>query len=310
MPDETPITTAHEPHEALRRGPLQWFGGKGQLLSRLLPLIPPGGCPYVEPYVGGASVLCARERAPSEVINDLNGDLIRFFRVLQDPAHFRALAHRLRYTLYSRAEFGRALEILASGTEDPILHAWAVFVAANQAFSGIFPADSVGDWSRSFGTGPNAALRWHARVDDLEAWHRRLRHVQIDQRDALTVIQYWDTPDTVCYVDPPYIASTRAAQNMYVHEADDAHHRALVDLLLACQGAVVLSGYDHPIYEPLTASGWTLTRFQTVAYAAGRTRTSGLQGTGAATRKVPRIECVWQNRRALEMLQYQLPMVF
>jgi DNA adenine methylase len=143
------------------------------------------------------------------------------------------------------------------------------------------------------------------RLSMLEDWHRRLLRVQIDQRDALDVIRYWDTPDAVFYVDPPYHPDTRRSQADYAVEADHAHHAQLVEALLGCQGAVVLSGYDHSTYAVLAAAGWTATRYATACYAAVRGRTTGLQGTGAARAKVPRVEVVWMNPRAVAAMAPQ-----
>jgi DNA adenine methylase len=257
--------------------------------------------------MGGASLFFARKPAPVEVLNDLNGDLVNLFRCLQDPKTFPELAHRIRYTLYSRAEFGRALEILNSDENDPVLRAWAMFVAANQAMSGDYK--TVGQWSRSIFSSMNGTSsknsRWIMRLSMLEDWHKRLLMVQIDNRDALEVIRYWDNPEAVFYLDPPYHLDTRKEVNVYAYEQGHDHYVQLVETILACQGAVVLSGYDHPVYEPLVRNGWSLVKYKTAAHAAGRVRWSGLQGEGAARAKVPRIECVWSNPRAQEMLKRQ-----
>lgn len=82
---------------------------------------------------------------------------------------------------------------------------------------------------------------------------------------------------------------------------DHDHHVALVETILACQGAVVLSGYDHPVYQPLVDAGWEVTRFETACHAVGKTRGSGLQGKGAVKAKAPRTEVVWRNPRAVEL---------
>jgi DNA adenine methylase len=257
--------------------------------------------------MGAATLFFARAPAPVEVLNDLDGDLVNLFRCLQDPKTFPELAHRLRYTLYARSEFERALTILADpGVTDPVLRAWAFFVARNQGVSGM--AGSVGNWSRNFvsrGGCSGNTNRWMMRLSMLEDWHRRLLGVQIDHRDALDVIRYWDTPDTVFYVDPPYHPDTRRLQDAYAVEPDDAHHAQLVEVLLGCQGAVVLSGYDHPVYAALAAAGWTVTSYATACYAAVRGRTSGLQGTGASLAKVPRVEVVWANPRAVAAMAPQ-----
>lgn len=283
--------------------PVNWFGGKGNMLAKLLPLIPEGGRPYCEPYAGGASVFFARQPAPVEVLNDLDGDLVNLFRVLQDKASFEELRHRLMWTPYARAEFARALEILESGEKDPILRAWAFFVRQNQGMSGM-AVKSPGQWGRAFtseGGMAETSNRWLMRLSMLDAFHWRLMMAQIDNRDALEVIRYWDTSEAVFYVDPPYHPDTRK-KGRYTYETDSAHHAALVEVLLAVKGAVVLSGYAHPVYWPLETAGWKRFDFQTACHAAGRVRGSGLRGDGAALKKVPRVESVWLNPRAQELV--------
>jgi DNA adenine methylase len=283
------------------RAPVQWYGGKGNMLAKLLPLIPSGGKPYTECYCGGASLFWNREPAAVEVLNDLHRDLIGLFRCLQDRAAFDDLKHRLTWTLYSRAEFDRALAIMASDEADPVTRAWAFFVGKNQGFAG--KADSTGNWGRVFtfaGGMAGTANSWLMRLALLDAWRLRIARVQIECRDALAALRYWDAPEAVHYLDPPYPAATRAKGStiVYRHECSDGHHAALVETLLGLQGAAVVSSYPGPIYRPLAAAGWERIEFATVCHAAGRVRGSGLQGKGAATAKVPRLEVVWRNPQA------------
>jgi DNA adenine methylase len=256
--------------------------------------------------MGGASLFFARDPAPVEVLNDLDGDLVHFFRCLQDPATFTELRHRLTYTLYAHAEFVRAIDILKRNeVAGPVERAWAFFVRQNSAFSGI-PNPSPGQWARTFVSRGGRAMttnRWMGRLATLDDWHRRLMRVQIDQRDALEVIKYWDTKDTVFYIDPPYHLDARASRDIYTHEVPREHHVALVDVLLGCKGAVVLSGYEHPVYGPLESAGWSVTRYSVACNAVGRTRVSGIQGPGSATARSPRIEVIWQNPAAVEMMR-------
>jgi DNA adenine methylase len=283
------------------RAPLQWYGGKGNMLAKLLPLVPPGGMPYCEPYMGAASLFFARDPAPCEVLNDLDGELVNLFRCLQDPVLFPELSHRLKYTLYSRAEFMRAIEILNSDESSPVLRAWAMFVAANQSVSGIPRPKSAGDWGRNLSSS-RITSSWVARLAALEDWHRRLARAMIDNRDALEVIEYWDTPDAVFYVDPPYHPETRSQSgHHYAVEAQHDHHERLVDLLLRCKGAVVLSGYEHEVYRPLEDAGWEILKFRTSAHSAVRSRTSPTRGPGNALKHVARTECVWRNPKAVAM---------
>jgi DNA adenine methylase len=236
----------------------------------------------------------------------MDGDLVNLFRCFQDPSAFGELRHRLSHTLYSRAEFCRALNIL-SGKEpaDSILRAWALFVRQNMAF-GAIPSKGPGSWGRSFISVRGSAATtsaWIGRMAMFETWHQRLARVQIERRDAIEVIRHMDNRDAVFYVDPPYHLETRVGGAIYKHEAGHDHHVALVDILLRCDGAVVLSGYDHPVYSPLVAAGWNVTRYAVSCSAAVRTRNSGLRGLGAAKAKVPRTEMVWANPRATEMMR-------
>ena len=141
----------------------------------------------------------------------------------------------------------------------------------------------------------STASSWRQRQSLLEHWRDRLTQVQLDNRDALTVIRYWDSKDTVFYLDPPYVLSTRVRQSVYTHEQPDSFHHELVDLLCSIKGQVLLSGYDSPVYEPLAQAGYTQVTINTACHAAGRIRGSGLQGKGAATNKVPRSEVIWRK---------------
>jgi DNA adenine methylase len=286
------------------RAPIKWFGGKGNMIAKLMRHVPPGGKPYCEPYMGAASLFFAREPSPVEVLNDMDGDLVNLFRCLQDKETFEELKHRIRHTLYARAEFQRALDIL-QGREsgDRVMRAWAFFTTKNMGFVG--EVKTVGSWSRAFtsyGSCAGTTNKWMMRLSMLDDWHLRLLAAQIDNRDAIEVIRYWDTPDAVFYVDPPYHHDTRKDNKVYAVEPDHDHHVKLVDALLDCKGAVILSGYDHPVYADLVKSGWTATRYETACHAAGRTRNSGIQGKGSALRKVPRTEIIWANPRAEEMI--------
>jgi len=274
------------------------------MIAKLLKHVPLGGYPYCEPYMGAASLFFARPPAPVEVLNDLDGALVNLFRCLQDKEKFEELRHRILYTPYAKSEYVRALRTLANPDEyDDIQRAWAFYVKHNL---GIAEGNTPGRWSRAFvSTGgiADTVNKWIMRMTMLEDWHKRLLMAQIDQRDAIEVIQYWDNSKAVFYVDPPYHPATRKSKKVYAQEPDHEHFVKLVDTLLECKGAVVLSGYEHEVFKPLVKSGWQVTRYKTSCHGAVKHRKSGLQGRGAATKKVPRVEVIWTNKRALEMLR-------
>jgi len=275
--------------------PMHWFGGKAQLTKKLLPLIPYKQL-YCEPFFGAGSIFWNRKPSPIEVVNDLNGDLINLMRAIQDPARFKRLRRRLAATLYSLDEFRKALDTLANETDEDE-RAWAFYTTQNHGFSG--DAKTEGQWSRSVTCsrrGMAAAVsRWWTRFDAFPEWHKRIARAQIDNRDALEVIRYWDGPDAVFYLDPPYVSDTRITTKAYTHEMNYTQHEDLVRVILSCEGAVILSGYDTPLYTPLEDAGWAHDEFQTTCHAAGRVRGSSVIGKGNAP---PRTEVVWRNPTA------------
>jgi len=281
--------------------PCKWFGGKGNLARWIVRHLPRDGVQvYCEPYAGMASVLWhLPDPYPVEVLNDLDKRIVNLFRVLQDEEQFQRLVHRLIWTPYARDEFVRALDMLERWDEiDTIDRAWAFFVAQNMAVSGT--PNTAGNWSRALISAremAETANKWRGRMKLLTWWHDRLTRVQIDCREALDVIRYWDRDDALFYVDPPYVHNTRKDKRVYAYEQDDAHHEALVDMLLGIRGRAVVSGYDHPIYRRLEAAGWRRVERETAAWAAGRVRGSKLLGDGAAKRHARRVEVLWLHPR-------------
>jgi DNA adenine methylase len=217
--------------------------------------------------------------------------------VLQDKTKFEELAHRLIFTPYARAEFVRALQIAKAPTATDIDKAWAFFVKQNQGFGGM--ANRPGGWGRALTCITNdmadTTSKWRSRLKLLSFWHERLSRVQIDCIDAIECIKYWDTPETVFYIDPPYVPNTRKDRRLYRNEPDLAYHERLVETILAVKGKVLLSCYDHPVYAPLSKAGWHKLVKETACHMAGKIRGSKLQGLGAAKARVPRTETLYLN---------------
>jgi DNA adenine methylase len=277
--------------------PFRWAGGKGMLAPWIVQYVPAGQI-YVEPFAGAASVFWHLPSPfPVEVLNDSDGDIVNLYRVLQDKGKFEELAHRLIFTPYARAEFARALQIVKDPNATDIDRAWAFFVKQNQGFGGI--AQTEGNWGRAATLINNnmaaTTSQWRSRLKLLRFWHERLSRVQIDCIDGIECIKYWDTPETVFYIDPPYVPDTRKDRLLYKNEPDLAHQERLVETILAAKGKVLLSCYDHPVYAPLVKAGWRKLTRKTVCHMAGKIRGSKLQGAGAAKAHVPRTETLYLN---------------
>ncbi|GAA5502203.1 hypothetical protein Dxin01_01942 [Deinococcus xinjiangensis] len=233
-----------------------WYGGKFSHLDWLLPLLPEA-THYCEPFGGSAAVLINRPPAPVETYNDLDSELVNFFRVLRDQRG--ELIEAIGLTPFSREELR-----LATGEQDPDLsdleRARRFFVRARQVRTGLAQTASEGRWAHCLLTSRagmgGAVSRWLGSVEGLSEIVQRLLRVQIENAPALEVIARYDSPETLFYCDPPYLHGTRGDAKAYGFEMTDSEHEALAVALRGVQGKVAISGYASDLYEDLYA-GWT-----------------------------------------------------
>lgn len=279
-------------------GPIHWFGGKGQMLSWLIPVLDGiAHTRYVDVFGGGGSVLIAKHPVELETYNDLDSSLVDLFRVLTDPALFDQFYRRVAVLPYSRELYNeyRATWRDADDLIERVVKWWYV---ARQSFSGKF-AHSWSSVTNTVGRGiAGTCSKWLSCIDRLPEIHARLSRVQIEHADFRTILSRYDGPDTLMYLDPPYVTSARRSGG-YVHEMTDADHAELVELACGLQSAIVLSGYAHETYDVLTGHGWRLMQRDVACNAVGRVRGSGLKGAGACDANQRRVESLWQNPAAL-----------
>ena len=230
-----------------------WYGGKYSHLDWLLPLLP--GCHhYCEPFSGSAAVLLNRVPAPVETYNDLDGEVVNFFRVLRD--HKDELTELIGLTPFSREEFAEACDYDAA--LNPVERARRFYVRARQVRTGLAQTASLGRWANCKNTSragmSGVVSRWLGGVAMLPEIADRLLRVQIENRPALEVIRLYDSPETLFYCDPPYIHSTRGDAKAYGFEMTDRDHRDLAKVLNAAEGKVAVSNYDCALMEELFPS--------------------------------------------------------
>lgn len=228
--------------------PVEYFGGKGQDAEWIISQFPRRSAVnvYCEPFCGSAKVFWRlRNRYPIEVLNDLDGRITNLFRVLQKNDKFREFWQKVAFTLPSQHEFVRATEVLESwdGSES-VDAAWAVYVILNVGIPRILHV-TKGDFSRvkspKCGQAPFCKSHLNRTLSMLR-FHERLLNVQVLDMDALKVIQMFDSTETLFYVDPPYVTSTRTSDKRYCIEMDDDDHRRLIETLLNVKGFVILIG--------------------------------------------------------------------
>jgi DNA adenine methylase len=266
--------------------PLKCHGGKHYLASRIVALMPPH-LHYVEPFFGSGKVLFHRDPEDrrqwwpgttsdgrkadgvSEVVNDLDGNIMNFYAVLKDPDGFDRLRQQLELTLHSEWEWNAARDVLAGQAGDPVARAAALFTLNRQSLSGRMKGFTPTVRTRLRGGRNDGVNAWWNAIDGLEAVHHRLRDVKVLCRPALEVIRSEDGPATLFYLDPPYLHETRTAKKVYgVFEMTEAHHRELLAVLRGVQGKVMLSGYPSTLYDEALA-GWSRHTFPIPNHAAG-----------------------------------------
>jgi DNA adenine methylase len=201
---------------------------------------------------GAASVLFRKPPSNVEVINDVHGDVVNFFRVLRE--NYKELQEKLKFTPYSREEYYSCIE----KTDCPIERARRTYV---RSWLGIGNSiDNNNGFRRAIAE--KAAIRsWINHIDGLEIYANRLRSVVIENIDYRQMIAKYDRYDSLFYVDPPYVLKTRKSLHKYLHEWKDEDHEELVEILKTIKGRCVLSGYDNQIYDRLI--GWKKIKIQT-----------------------------------------------
>lgn len=222
---------------------IPWPGGKRRMLKHLLPLLSekPHTC-YVEPFVGGAAVLFARPPAKVEVINDIDGDLVRLYRVIQH--HLDEFVRQFRWSLSSREMF-RWAQLQNTETLTDIQRAARFFYLQKLTFG----AKVQG---RSFGVSTTSPARLSTlRLEqDLSDAHLRLDRVTIEHLPWHACVERYDRPDTLFLLDPPYW-QTEGYSTPFPWE----EYERMASLLRHLKGHAILTINDHPDIRALFGNG-------------------------------------------------------
>jgi DNA adenine methylase len=269
------------------RPPVHYYGGKTRLAPWLVSLMPQHRV-YVEPFFGSGAVLFAKGRSRFEILNDLDGNVVNFFRVLRERPD--DLARVCRLTPHARDEHAAcALDGPDVADLDDLERARRWWARCVQGF-GKMPGKA--GWSVSTRMGSSGAQTCQALVDRFHACAERLALASIENTDAADLVRRLaKEPDALVYADPPYLGTVRAGINSkrlrdYDHDlSDEDDHRRLADALHATPATVLLSGYPSPLYDELYADWWRLDR-----------EVRRHSGHGRGTPAPSATEAVWSNR--------------
>lgn len=234
---------------------INYPGAKWGLAQKIVSLMPPHRS-YLEPFFGSGAVLFNKPPSAIETVNDIDGDIVNFFRILR--AEPLRLAHEISLTPYARDVFDDAHENRGGSDFDRAYR----FCIRNRMGHGFKTYEKTG-----FKIDVHARERsycvdqWHNTADRIMAAATRLLDVQIENRTALELIRRFDYSNVLIYADPPYLLRTCGGKQ-YRHEMTDADHEELLTALKRHSGMVMLSGYHSELYDDML-SGWEQIEWKT-----------------------------------------------
>mgnify|MGYP000900441368 CR=1 FL=1 len=246
--------------------PLNWYGGKMSAAAFIVSQIPAHRT-YVEPFFGGGAVLFEKKRCAHEVLNDVNGAVVAFWRALRESPE--ALERVCALTPFARDEWAAA--DLAEDVDDLEL-ARRLYLKTATSYGHSMTAG----FAYSTGQNGSKARAMLNGLDRFSSAAHRLSGCLIENQDAVRIIErFGSARSCVIYADPPYVPSSRRSTSDYEHEMSEAHHRELANALRDSPATVLLSGYHSPLYDELYAD-WDSTEF--------------------GARHTDRAEVLWSNR--------------
>ena len=264
--------------------PIKWHGGKYYLADRIVKMMPKH-VHYVEPFFGGGAVFFKKPISlisdHSEVINDIYGELVNFWQVLQSKKLFPEFERRIILTPFAKPVWETAR---INQSDDLVERACAFFIRYRQSRQGL---------GRDFATMSRARTRrgmneqvssWLSAIDGLADAHSRLSRVAIFCESATQLIEREDDNNSLFYCDPPYVLETRIVKNAYSHEMSELQHQELLDTLAAVRGKFIISGYRNKLYDAAAKkNSWNRTEIKI--------------DNKASSQKIKPVktECLWYN---------------
>lgn len=238
---------------------LLYPGGKYKIRDWICSYIPPHRS-YLEPFCGGASIFFAKSPCELEILNDINGDICNFFRVLRDQGE--ELAKKIFLTPYSREEYENAY--IPSSEDTELERARKFCIKCNLSFAG------GNRYKTGFRIG--RADNWNQLPETIIEAAKRIKQAQIESMPAIELIKKYQNSETFIYLDPPYYFqnSTDKYQYLYKHILKPEEHEEMLKILVESPAKILLSGYENSLYEKyLEKNGWKKKKKIAVANKGG-----------------------------------------
>lgn len=229
---------------------LNYVGSKWNMAKWIISQMPEHNV-YLEPFFGSGAILFNKPAARIETVNDIDSNIVNLFKVIREKPE--ELAHSVEFTPYSREEYYQAFELLEQELSD--VERARVFLMRCWMARGGKTSDRTG-WRHNIDIATvNALPDWNVLPGTILEATKRLKQVQIENQDAITLIERYNREDCLIYADPPYVLETRT-QRHYAHEMNNEQHIKLLETLDNHRGFVLLSGYDCDLYNDIL-DGWS-----------------------------------------------------
>jgi DNA adenine methylase len=218
--------------------PFKWVGGKSRLRKQIIDILPPHTC-YVEPFAGAAWVLFGKTPSPVEILNDIDQELVNFFRVVKEKPELLIKSFELE--LVARVEFEKLAELDPKQLTDvDRAHRFYYLIMAGWGGELNYPRFQTSITDGGHGNRLIGALKTlRSRIEPV---HKRLSTVIVENLDWKDCIDRYDRPGAVMYIDPPYPGNKcNYAHNMRNWE----DHEKLVKRLGEAECKWILSSYDN-----------------------------------------------------------------
>ena len=237
---------------------LKYPGSKWRMADWVVSHMPEHGT-YLEPFFGSGAIFFNKKPSKVETINDINGSVVNLFMVIREQP--KELVRLIEWTPWSREEYYNSFET----SNDPLENARRFLVRTWQGRASDTSKKTGWRHERQGKQGRNAGKIWCDLDKRIAITALRLKEAQIENQDAIKLIERYAFPDILIYADPPYPLSTRC-EKLYTHEMTDSDHVELLEILDNHPGPVLLSGYACELYDS-RLTHWT--RKTAKAFAEG-----------------------------------------
>ncbi|WP_430606423.1 hypothetical protein IGJ55_002101 [Enterococcus sp. AZ170] len=243
---------------------LNYPGSKWRIADIIIKNIPEHTT-YLEPFFGSGAIFFSKDPSRIETINDLDERVYNFFKICRDQPE--QLARVAYLTPMSRQEQNLSVQ----DTRDPLENARRFLTQSWQSIGGV-QRHKTG-WRSNIDKIGGKLHEWNEIPERVLEVADRLKDAQIENQDAVKLLQRYNREEVFAYIDPPYLLSTRKGR-YYETDMEDNQQPELLDVLKSFKGKFILSGYDNQLYDDILSDCYKM--YINAQAEAGQSRTEVL----------------------------------